>query len=306
MVSPVWGGTLQKYSVPNELHFQSTDREERYGKAKFGGRWIGHQTQSDPAPLRVQRQMMLAKVREDLSLLDLTGYLPDSALAGISESQLDKLQEDLRRPSLVKNEPDPGLRAAIDAAIVYQEDQPTRSDIAARPRRYSKHGRRTSSYSPTAASSLAQPGIGDRQRRLGNADPAVLDKPSGGRPPDKWNKIWREILKVALSPDEFPPRDKLSKVVKATIPDLSDSYVRAKLKEVYEYLEPKSSGQRTDKPLKSEKMIDLEILKIASTLDGLPDRAEELTRTLKDKFPKVSESDIHSKVADAYGVAKRS
>jgi hypothetical protein len=48
--------TLQKFSGPAALHCQSTDREERFGMAKFAERWVGTQTESDLS--------LLARVRD--------------------------------------------------------------------------------------------------------------------------------------------------------------------------------------------------------------------------------------------------
>lgn len=52
----VWEATLQSYTGVPELHCSSTDREERFGKAKFGDGWIGRQSDSD--------LLLLARVRD--------------------------------------------------------------------------------------------------------------------------------------------------------------------------------------------------------------------------------------------------
>jgi hypothetical protein len=52
----VWEATLQRYTGVPELHCSSTDREERFGKAKFGEGWIGRQSDGDLS--------LLARVRD--------------------------------------------------------------------------------------------------------------------------------------------------------------------------------------------------------------------------------------------------
>jgi hypothetical protein len=47
---------LQRFSGPAALHCESTDREERFGMAKFSYRWIGRQIDSDLS--------LLARVRD--------------------------------------------------------------------------------------------------------------------------------------------------------------------------------------------------------------------------------------------------
>jgi len=123
---------LPKYSGLPELNCDSTDREERFGKTKFGSRWIGPQTRNDLALLEqvrdrnrdwvtlvwisekrspdyvclrndpavsnalqraLRRGRLLADVREYLSLLDGDGKQPVDIEKPVNIEERRKLSE---------------------------------------------------------------------------------------------------------------------------------------------------------------------------------------------------------------------
>jgi hypothetical protein len=184
---------LQGYSGPTDLHCESTDAEERFGKEKFGKQWEGRQTADDLSSLALvrdlnrdwdtfgtedanerraerrapnygpsssaldralRRQRMLAAVREDQSLLDLAAHLSNPALS-LSDAKLVKLREARRIEKLITTA---YLRDSVDVEnIVAPTVSPKPSPMSVAASGTKKHYKKAPERSRVIAAMRALP-----------------------------------------------------------------------------------------------------------------------------------------------------
>jgi hypothetical protein len=169
--------TLQKYLGPPALYCPSSLIEEQFGTVKFEQRWIGRQTDydlqllarardasrdfqsfgpddsrgppifvgppgandvADAIDRALRRRHMLAKVREDIEILNVFGDAPNLALSKLPDEEfhkLEKAREIARRIDCDRLVSDPDLQSDIANARALSERRSPQSEITFRPRK---------------------------------------------------------------------------------------------------------------------------------------------------------------------------